>query len=166
MRILRQIPGSVLWLLADTLRTADHLRAAATERGVDPDRLIFAPRLPKAEHLERHRLADVFLDTFIVNAHTTASDALWAGLPVLTQLGATFQSRVCASLLSALGLKELIVESDHEYEKLAVHLAANPNRLRELRIRLAARRTAGLPFATEWSARQLEQIYRELWHYH
>jgi predicted O-linked N-acetylglucosamine transferase (SPINDLY family) len=163
MRILRQSPGSVLWLLSDALRTANHLRSAAGAAGVDPERLVFAPRLPKVEHLGRHRLADVFLDTFTVNAHTTASDALWAGLPVVTRLGSTFQSRVCGSLLRALGLQELVVDSDPEFEETAVRLAADAGWLQELRRRLNARRRVSLPFATEQFARQLEGIYRELW---
>jgi len=166
MRILKKTPGSVLWLLADTLRTADHLRAAAKERDVNPERLIFAPRLPKAKHLERHRLADVFLDTFIVNAHTTASDALWAGLLVLTQPGVTFQSRVCTSLLSALGLNELIVEGDQQYEKLAVDLASDPSHMQELRVRLASSRAMHLPFATQRFTQLLEQAYQKLWRLH
>ncbi|MCB1775964.1 MAG: tetratricopeptide repeat protein [Candidatus Competibacteraceae bacterium] len=163
MRILRQSPGSVLWLLVDTLRAADHLRSAAEAAGVDPKRLIFAPRLSKAEHLGRHRLADVFLDTFTVNAHTTASDALWAGTPVLTRLGFTFQSRVCGSLLSALGLQELVVDSDAAFEERAVWLAANSDRLQTLRRQLNARRRENLPFATGRFAQQLEEIYGELW---
>lgn len=166
MRILRQSPDSVLWLLADTLRTADHLRGAAGAAGVDPKRLVFAPRLPKVEHLERHQLADVFLDTFTVNAHTTASDALWAGVPVLTRLGFTFQSRVCGSLLSALGLQELVVDNDPAFEETAVRLAADSGRLQELRRQLNASRRVNLPFATEQFARQLEEIYRELWRCH
>ena len=163
MRILRQTPGSVLWLLTNTSRTAAHLRSAADGQGVDPGRLIFAPRLPKAEHLERHRLADLFLDTFVVNAHTTASDALWVGLPVLTQPGSSFHSRVCASLLSALGLNELIVGSDQEYEERAVSLANNPDRLKKLQTQLMHCRATRLPFATGEFVHGLEHIYQELW---
>ena len=165
MRILRQIPNSVLWLLADTPRCAAHLRAAARERGVDPARLVFAPRLPKAEHLERHRLADLFLDTVVVNAHTTASDALWTGLPVLTLRGETFQSRVCASLLTALGLLELIVDSAAQYEALAVDLAREPERLQAWRARLQARR-GGPPFNTRGFVRGLERAFAAMWSLH
>jgi predicted O-linked N-acetylglucosamine transferase (SPINDLY family) len=163
MRILRQTPGSVLWLLAGTPRSIDHLRTAAQKQGVAPERLIFAPRLPKAEHLERHRLADVFLDTFIVNAHTSASDALWAGLPVLTRPGVNFQSRVCASLLVALGLQEWIVNNDDEYENRAVELAHDGNRLQEWRVRLAEHCTTYPLFATERFARQIEQSFLVIW---
>lgn len=159
MRILRQVPGSVLWLLADTLRTVNHLRTAAGERGVEPERLIFAKRLPRAKHLERHTLADLFLDTCVVNAHTTASDALWAGLPVLTQLGINFQSRVCASLLSALGLKELIVASDQDFERLAVDIAHNPHRLQEWRGCLSEHRRTPQLFSTGRFVSRLEQAF-------
>ncbi len=166
MEILRQVPASVLWLLADTPRSADNLRRAAAKRGVAPERLIFAPRLPKAEHLERHRLADLFLDTFVVNAHTTASDALWAGLPVLTLRGETFQSRVCASLLTALGLPELIAANRAEYEALAVALAREPGRLGALQVRLQEHRQAGPLFDTVGFVRSLEQAFEAIWAAH
>ncbi|MFO1420113.1 MAG: glycosyltransferase [Candidatus Competibacteraceae bacterium] len=166
MRILRQVPDSVLWLLAGTPRCIDHLRRAAQERGVEPERLVFGPRLPKPEHLERHRWADLFLDTFVYDAHTTASDALWAGVPVLTRPGTTFQSRVCASLLNALGLNELIVADDRAYENLALELARAPDRLRTMRARLRVRSRAGPPFATECFVRQLEQAFEAMWASH
>ena len=163
MRILAQVPGSVLWLLASDARVADRLRLAAQSHGVEPARLAFAPPLPKAEHLERHRLADLFLDTFIYNAHTTASDALWAGLPVLTLPGKTFQSRVCASLLTALGLPELIADGGVEYEALAVALAREPERLYAVRARLQERRRTGPLFDTAGFARSLEQAFGAIW---
>lgn len=163
MRILEQVPGSVLWLLAGDPHGADHLRQAAAACGIDPARLIFAPRLPKAEHLERHRLADLFLDTFTYNAHTTASDALWAGLPIVTLRGSFFQSRVCASLLTALGFTELIADRAPEYETLAVRLAREPVRLGELRRRLQQRRLGGAPFDTRGFARDLERAFAATW---
>lgn len=166
MQILRQVPDSVLWLLAGTPRCIDHLRKAAHEQNVEPDRLIFAPRQPKPEHLERHRLADLFLDTFIVNAHTTASDALWAGLPMLTLRGATFQSRVCTSLLTALGLTELIAEDIGDYEARGVALAQDVVRLRTLRAALPTRCRIGPPFETLRFVGQLEQAFRTLWDGH
>ncbi|MCP5159595.1 MAG: hypothetical protein H6974_00450 [Gammaproteobacteria bacterium] len=166
MQILRQVSGSVLWLLADTSRCADHLRAAAQRQGVAPERLIFAPRLPKAEHLERHRLADLFLDTFIYNAHTTASDALWAGLPVLTRPGLNFQSRVCTSLLSTLGLQEWVVKDNDEYKRQAIALARDQGRLQEWRARLAEHRTTYPLFSTECFARQIEQSFLAMWDGH
>jgi len=133
---------------------------------VDPARLVFAPRLPKAEHLERHRLADLFLDTFIVNAHTTASDALWAGLPIVTLRGETFQSRVCASLLTALGLSELIVDCEANYEALAVELAHASARLGELRARLEEQRLTRPLFDTDGFARNLERAFQAMWSDH
>ena len=104
MRILKRVDGSVLWLLEDNAKAASNLRKEAEIRGVNPERLVFAKRTPLPDHLARHRLADLFLDTLPYNAHTTASDALWAGLPVLTRIGETFAGRVAASLLNAIGL--------------------------------------------------------------
>ena len=126
MRLLRQVAGSVLWLLQDNAAAVDNLRRDAEARGVAADRLVFAPRLDLDAHLARHRLADLFLDTFPVNAHTTASDALWAGLPLVTLPGETFVSRVAASLLAAVGLPELITDSLADYEALALKLATTP----------------------------------------
>ena len=110
MRLLKAVPGSVLWLLEGNRFAPANLRREAEARGVAAERLVFAPRMPLPEHLARHRLADLFLDTFPVNAHTTASDALWAGCPVLTLAGETFVSRVAGSLLRAVGL----AGTDHE----------------------------------------------------
>lgn len=163
MRILKQVPGSVLWLLASDPRGAEPLRQAARMCGIDPARLVFASRLPKAEHLKRHQLADLFLDTFTYNAHTTASDALWAGLPIVTLRGRFFQSRVCASLLTALGLLELITASRTEYETLAIGLAREPTRLRELRVCLQERRRAGPPFDTQSFVHNLERAFEAMW---
>jgi predicted O-linked N-acetylglucosamine transferase (SPINDLY family) len=123
MRLLSAVPGSVLWLLEANALVRDNLRNEARLRGVDPDRLVFAPKRPSAEHLARHRLADLFLDTLPYNAHTTASDALWAGLPVLTCVGETFAGRVAASLLRTVGLPELATASLEDYESLARKLA-------------------------------------------
>ncbi len=120
MRLLTAIQGSVLWLLETNVLVKDNLRAEAVKRGVDPNRLIFAPRQPSPEHLARHRLADLFLDTLPYNAHTTASDALWAGLPVLTCSGDTFAGRVAGSLLHAVGLPELITFSLDAYEAMGL----------------------------------------------
>ena len=118
MAILGQVEGSVLWLLEDNARAAENLRKEAAARGVDPKRIVFAKRVPLADHLARHRLADLFLDTLPYNAHTTASDALWAGLPVLTRTGETFAGRVATSLLNAIGLPELVTRTREEYESL------------------------------------------------
>jgi predicted O-linked N-acetylglucosamine transferase (SPINDLY family) len=136
-----------------------NLRREAEARGVDPDRLIFAGALPHAEHLGRLRHADLFLDTFNVNAHTTASDALWAGLPVLTRIGRQFAARVGASLVRAVGLPELAAESDAAYEALALELATTPALLAGLRTRLAANRQTAPLFDTKRYTRQLEAAF-------
>lgn len=162
MRILRSVPGSVLWLLKDYAPAADNLRKEAEKRGVDGARLVFAPRLPLADHLARLRAADLFLDTLPYNAHTTCSDALWAGVPVLTRKGAAFAGRVAASLLTAVGLPELIVATAAEYERLAVTLAADSNRLAQLRRKLAANRATAPLFDTPRFARHLEEAYARM----
>ena len=143
MRLLTQVSGSVLWLLDSP--AAPNLRRAAAARGVDASRLVFAPRLDAAAHLARHRLADLFLDTLPYNAHTTASDALWAGLPLVTCHGKSFQGRVAASLLKFAGLAELVTHRPEDYEALALDLARNPALLQATRDKLAlARKTAPL----------------------
>ena len=140
MRLLQQVPGSVLWLLADGDQASANLRSAAAGHGIDPDRLIFSGHLPMAEHFARNRLADLFLDTFPFGAHSTGADALWSGLPVLTRRGESFASRVCASLLTELGLTELITETTADYEATALRLARNPQELAVLRDRLWSQR--------------------------
>ena len=125
MRILERVEGSALWLLEDNAAAASNLRKEAAARRIEPDRLVFAKRVPLGEHLARHRLADLFLDTFPFNAHTTASDALWTGLPVLTCLGETFAGRVAASLLNAIGLPELISTTLEAYEHMAIDFAVD-----------------------------------------
>ncbi|MBR0839663.1 tetratricopeptide repeat protein [Bradyrhizobium liaoningense] len=163
MRLLGAVEGSVLWLLADHEPTMQNLRCEAEKRGVDPARLVFARPLPPEDHLARHRLADLFLDTLPYNAHTTASDALWAGLPVLTQLGEGFAGRVGASLLNAVGLPELVTHSIADYETLARELAVNPARLAELRDRLAANRLTHPLFDTDRFRRHIEAAYLQMW---
>lgn len=162
MRILKQAPGSVLWLLAWSNAVSANLREAAAAHGVNPERLIFASRLPLDEHLARHRAADLFLDTLPYNAHTTASDALWAGLPVLTRMGQTFASRVAASLLTAAGLPELITTSAEDYEQLALRLYRDRSMLAALRGRLAANRQSCALFDTERYTRDLETLYSKM----
>lgn len=159
MRILRRVDGAVLWLLEDNKFVPDNLRREAAARGVDPARLIFAPRFDMAEHLARHRAADLFLDTRPYNAHTTASDALWVGLPVLTQIGTTFAGRVAASLLRAIGLPELITETPEAYEDLAVKLATDRGALAVLKTRLTANRLTHPLFDTALFAGHLEMAY-------
>ncbi len=159
MRILERIEGSVLWLLQDNGKAAANLRRHATERGIDPARLVFAPRMPLPDHLARHRLADLFLDTLPYNAHTTASDALWAGLPVLTCRGNTFAGRVGASLLQAIGLPELVAGGLQVYETMAVDLATQPAKLGEIRSKLAANRLSAPLFDSGRFARHIEAAY-------
>jgi predicted O-linked N-acetylglucosamine transferase (SPINDLY family) len=159
MRILDRIEGSVLWLLEDNATASANLRREATARGVDPARLIFAERTGLPDHLARHALADLFLDTSPYNAHTTASDALWAGLPVLTMIGETFAGRVCASLLGAAGLPELVTPSSKDYEETAISLASSPERLGSLRKRLRALRHSCPLFDTHQLTRDIESAF-------
>lgn len=160
MDLLRQVDGSVLWLLRTEAQA--NLCREAEACGIDPARLVFAPPLPHAEHLGRLVHADLFLDTFAVNAHTTASDALWAGLPVLTLAGRQFAARVAASLLHAVGLPELVTTDRAAYAALALDLARNPHRLAVLRERLARNRTTTALFDTAGFTRRLERAYAEM----
>jgi predicted O-linked N-acetylglucosamine transferase (SPINDLY family) len=159
MRLLLKIPGSSLWLLQDNDTAAANLRAEARTRGVSPERLVFADRIGHAEHLARHRAADLFLDTLPYNAHTTASDALWAGLPVLTCLGSTFPSRVGASLLQAVGLPELVTTNLAEYEAAALRLAQSPALISDLKRRLAEARSTAPLFDATRTTRDLERLF-------
>ena len=159
MRILQAVPGSVLWLFEDNPGVPDNLRREAQARGIAGDRLVFARAMPLELHLARHRLADLFLDTLPYNAHTTASDALWAGLPVLTRLGESFAARVAASLLHAVGLPELVTHSAAEYEALAIQLATNPAQLSALRGKLQAQKAQSPLFNGRQFARDLEAAY-------
>jgi protein O-GlcNAc transferase len=163
MRLLTALPGSHLWLFADNDGACSNLRRAAAAHGVDPDRLVFAPRVQEAEHLARHRLADLFLDTLPYNAHTTASDALWSGLPVLTCLGNSFPGRVGASLLQAIGLPELITKSLAEYEALALKLATEPSLLQASRDKLRDNRQRSYLFDTDRFRRDIEAAYTTMW---
>lgn len=166
MRLLAAVPGSVLWLLRSNPTVEGNLRREAAARGVDPARLVFADRAPKAVHLARHRNADLFLDTLPVNAHTTASDALWAGLPLLTLPGGSFISRVAASLVTAAGLPELVARDAADYEAIALGLARDPGRLAGIRARLAATRGSVPLFDTRRLVGALESAYLEMWGRH
>jgi protein O-GlcNAc transferase len=159
MRLLSAVEGSVLWLLRDNAVAERNLRAEAAHRGIDPDRLVFADKLELDRHLARHRLADLFLDTLPYNAHTTATDSLQAGLPVVTRLGATFAGRVAASLLSAIGLPELIARSLAEYEALALKLAGDREYLGDIRTRLTQNRETFPLFDTDRFRRHIEAVY-------
>jgi predicted O-linked N-acetylglucosamine transferase (SPINDLY family) len=160
MRLLHSIDGSVLWLSKRSDEVTHNLGREAQLRGISPARLIFAPRVPSSGmHLARYRLADLFLDTLPFNAHTTASDALWAGLPVLTARGSSFAGRVAASLLSTLGLPQLIAENLADYEQRALRLARERPELDALRARLAANRASSTLFDTQRLCRHLESAF-------
>lgn len=159
MRLLDRVEDSVLWLLRDNDWAKDNLRAAARRHGIDPDRLVFADRMAMPDHLARHAHADLFLDTFAYNAHTTASDALWTGVPIVTKLGQGFAGRVGASLLRAIGLPDLITNSHEAYERVALDLARDGGRLAALKAELAAKRLTSPLFDTHRFARDLERGY-------
>ena len=161
MRLLREVPHSVLWLRGMGAEARSNLLREAAARGVEAHRLVFAPHVASmAEHLGRHQLADLYLDTLPYNAHSTACDALWAGVPVLTCTGRTFASRVAASALTAVGLPELITQDLQEYASRALQLAGEPERLRELRLRLAQQREGSPLFDTRAYCQHLENAYQ------
>jgi predicted O-linked N-acetylglucosamine transferase (SPINDLY family) len=162
MAILRRVEGSVLWLLPDSDEVLATLRIEAAKHVIEPARLIPVPRTDPLTHVSRGALADLFLDTFVCNAHTTASDALWSGLPVLTYPGETFASRVAASIVSAAGLAELVCSSADDYEETAVALAQDPERLAALRQRLMETRETCPLFDTAALVRDLEATYRAM----
>jgi protein O-GlcNAc transferase len=162
MQILRRVDASVLWLRTDDRTVVDNLRAEAQRRGVDGNRLIFAPRISMPQHLARHRSADLFLDSLPYNAHTTATDALWAGLPVLTSPGEGFASRVAASLLRAADLAELVAPNLDDYREIAVALAGDPPRLASLKERLLRAHRGAPLFDTRKLATDLENAYQTI----
>ncbi len=161
MRILAAVPGSVLWLFQNDPASTANLKRAAAAGGVDPARLVFAPPMPFPEHLARHRLADLFLDTAPYNAHTTANDALWMGVPVLTLPGTSFGSRVAASILTAVGLPELIVPDLATYEAEAIRLGRDPQALAALKTKVLSRRDAP-GFDTARFTRTVEGVYETM----
>jgi protein O-GlcNAc transferase len=164
MKILRQVPTSVLWFRQVSKSAEKNLRQEARERGVTPERLIFSRKIPlKEEHLARLSLADLALDTRVYNGHATTSDALWAGVPVITLQGRHFASRASSSILMAIGLSELITHSLGEYERLAIRLARNPNELRMIRETLARNRLTEPLFDTQRFVGNLEAAYKEMW---
>jgi len=164
MRLLGRIEGSVLWLSGSDDLSMQNLRSAAAARGIDPARLKFAAKVPSLDdHLARHRLADLFLDTLPYNAHTTASDALWAGLPVLTCAGQSFCARVASSLLHAAGMPELVTHTLADYEAQALSLACDPATLQSVRRKLAHNIAVKPIFDTNRSRRHVEAAYVEMW---
>ncbi len=164
MRLLREVPGSVLWLMSRNPLSQENLRREASKRGVDPDRLVFAQRVPRVEdHLARYRQADLFLDTHPYNAHTTCADALMSGLPVVTCMGGAFPSRVAGSLLHAAGIPELVTTSLADYEALALQLARDPQRLACLKAQLIATQPTNALCDADGFCRNLEAIYTSMW---
>jgi protein O-GlcNAc transferase len=159
MRILKKVDGSVLWLFAESSTVKRNLRNEAAARGVSAERLIFAPRMSLPEHQARLRLADLFLDTLPYNAGTTASDMLWAGLPVLTRIGHTFAGRMAASVLNAIGLPELITTTPEPYEQMAIDLATHPEQLAIIKRKLTDNRLTTPLFDTKVFTRHIEAAY-------
>jgi predicted O-linked N-acetylglucosamine transferase (SPINDLY family) len=159
MRILHAVEGSVLFLFADNKWAEENLKKEAEARGINIARLVFGKSLPADEYLARYRACDLFLDTSPYNAGTTASDALWTGLPVLTRMGQSFASRTAASLLNSIGLPELITDTQEEYEAVAIELAANPKKLANLKLLLSNNRLSAPLFNTPLFAKNLEEIY-------
>jgi predicted O-linked N-acetylglucosamine transferase (SPINDLY family) len=162
MEILRGVPGSVLWLLDCTVETQARLRAMAEQQGVEGARLVFAPKQPNADHLARYPLADVFLDTVPYGAHTTASDALWMGVPVLTLSGRSFASRVCGSLARSAGLPELVCTDPRAYVEKAIALGRDPEQIKTLKAKLEIGRGSSTLFDTDRLVRELEQLYLDM----
>ncbi len=162
-RILKSVKGSILWLLEDNPKAKENLIKEIILRGIDKSSLVFTMRIPLPEHLARHRQADLFLDTLPYNAHTTASDALWSGLPVLTLMGQTFPGRVTASLLNALDLRELITNTQEEYEALAVDLALNSKKILNIKKKLARNRLITPLFNSQIYTRNLEAAYTQIY---
>ncbi|HEY6094990.1 MAG TPA: tetratricopeptide repeat protein [Gallionellaceae bacterium] len=166
MELLKRLPNSVLWLLSNNPVSIANLRKEAAQRGVHPERLVFAGFLPNEQHVARYRLADLFLDTRYYNAHTTAAEALWSGLPVLTCAGNSMAARVASSLLQAAGLPELVTTTPDQYLELAFNLALDRRRLQSLRQRLTQQRANAALFATERQVAHLEALYHAMWQRH
>ena len=163
MRVLRAVDGSVLWLLEDNTTARENLCREAQARGVDMRRLVFAPRMSLPRHLARHRMADLFLDTLPYNAHTTASDALWTGLPVLTLSGTAFAGRVAASLLNAVDLPEMITATRADFEARAIELATSPDKLAAIKDKLAAKRARAPLFDIARLTKDIEALYASMY---
>jgi len=163
VRILKAVKGSVLWLLEDNPIAVSNLRKEAQFRGLDPNRLVFAKRMDPSEYLARNYVADLFIDTFPYNAHTTATDALWAGLPILTRMGESFASRVAASLLNAIELPELIATTQEQYEAKAIELATNPEKLKAIKYKLERNRLTTALFDTPRFIKHIQAAYKQMY---
>src|SRR5215471_20739941 len=166
MRLLTKVDGSVLWLLESNAWAVKSLRAEAVRHGIGSERLVFAEPIDLPDHLARHASADLFLDTFYYNAHTTASDALWSGLPLVTRLGDTFAGRVAASLLNAIGLPDLVTRTSDEYEQLALELSINRDKLFLIKQRLVENRLKYPLFDTKLFTKHIESAYQKMWERH
>lgn len=163
MAILAEVPDSVLWLLAGTKETNERLRQYAAQRGIAPERLVFAEKMPNPQHLARYPLADLFLDNFPYGAHTTAADALWMGVPIVTFAGRSFASRVCGSVVQAAGIGELVCETPQAYVARAIELGRDRDKLAAIRRKLVAGHDASLLFDTPKLVRGLEELYAQMW---
>ncbi len=163
MRLLKKIDGSVLWLIKNSKEGADNLKKEAHKRGVDPNRIIFAEKISQPDHLARHKLADLFIDTFPYTAHTTCSDSLWSGLPVITRIGKSFASRVGASVLSAIGLEELITKTEKEYEDLITQFATKPEFLNKIKKKLEKNKNKEPLFNTKLFTSHIEKAYIKIY---
>lgn len=161
MRLLGKVDKSVLWLLSCNKWAEKNLKEAASIRGISSDRIVFAQKLPQADHLARLQLADLFLDTFNYNAGATATDALWSGLPLITKTGQGYTARMAGSILSSLGLSEMIATTKTQYEELALRLATTPGELIQIREKLVANRLTTPLFDSELFTRHLENGYRQ-----
>lgn len=161
--ILRQVPNGVLWLLSGGEATNERIRQAIAQRGIETGRLVFAEKLPNPQHLARYGVADLFLDNFPYGAHTTASDAMWMGVPVLTYPGKTFASRVCSSLVKAAGLGDLVCDGREGYVARAISLGLDRSRVAALKERVLAGRATSVLFDTPQLVRSLEGLYRDMW---
>lgn len=162
-KLLDSVPDSVLWLLCPREDIQENLKRELQARHIESERLIFAPPLPQTQHLGRLQLADLAVDTFPYTSHTTASDALWAGIPLVTKMGETFASRVAASILHAMGLPDLVANNDEEYLNIVLNLVQNPERLEAVRNTIAAHKKISPLFDTQRFARDLEKVYQAIW---
>tara|TARA_Y100001980_G_C14380514_1_gene182688 strand:+ start:1 stop:552 length:552 start_codon:yes stop_codon:yes gene_type:complete len=160
IKILKKVKNSIIWLLIDNEITQNNLKKILVSNDIDPNRIIFADRLPHSEHIVRLGLADLFLDTFPCNAHTTASDALRSSLPIITIKGDSFASRVASSLLVSVGLEELITKSQKEYEELAIKIAVDKNFYKEIRDKLKKNVTDSPLFNSKLFTKKIEEAYQ------
>ena len=163
MKVLKKIEGSVLWLIKDSNEGVKNLKKEAEKRGVNPDKIIFAENMPISEHLARHKMADLFIDTFPCNAHTTCSDALWSGLPVITLMGQSFASRVSGSLLNAVDLNELITTTEKDYEDLIINVAKDSKKLKIIKNKLKNNRITQPLFNTKIYTNKIESAYKKIY---